>query len=385
MSKNKTRKNGKNGSAFSRIIKTLTILILLGLIIFFFVLTDEQKQKLFGKIEKTKSEIVEVEKPKLKIIDENSKTRPIAVVYDNNVDAWSHSGISNAYAVYEFPVEGGESRVLAFYKDKKDVVVGPVRSARHYFLDYVLEHDAVFAHIGQSPKAETDIQTLDISDINGQAYDTGRAKGNGPMEYWRSVNKYSPHNSYTNLTNLQNIVADKGYKSDTATKVPFKYSVIEKDLEKDKSKKISSLMGWYHAGNKTVFNYDEETKKYTKTSKGILQNDELTGKPLQFKNIVILQAPVSVLQDGENKDRKNVQTTGTLTGIFSSNGRVINIRAEKSSRAAKTKYMDEDGNEIMFNDGMTFVMIVPNLNPAGFDFVEVPEETAETINEEEAK
>lgn len=380
MSKNKTRKNGKKGSAFSRIIKILTILILLGLIIFFFVLTDEQKQKLFGKIEKTKAEMVEVEKPKLKIIDEDSKTRPIAVVYDNNVDAWSHSGISNAYAVYEFPVEGGESRVLAFYKDKKDIVVGPIRSARHYFLDYVLEHDAIFAHLGKSPKAESDMGTLRISNINGQEYDTGMQRANLPMEYWRVNTKYSPHNAYTDLTNLQNIMENKGYKSETSTKVPFKYSVIEKDLEKDKSKKISSLMGWYHIGNKTVFNYDEETKMYTKTSKGILQNDELTGKPLEYKNIVILETSVTQLPDSEKKDRKEVQTVGTLNGIYSSNGRVMKIKAKKDSRAAQTKYMDEEGNEIVFNDGVTFVMIVPNLDPAGYDYVEVPEEVTENIN-----
>lgn len=366
------KKERKKSNGFIRFIKIIIILALIALGVFFGALSKEQRDKILGKLDKAKVDFKEISAPKLKIIDEESKERPIAVVYDNNVDAWSHSGLSNAYAIYEFPVEGGESRVLGFYKNKKDLVVGPIRSARHYFLDYILEHDAIFAHIGQSPKARADIQTLDISDINGQAYDSGSVRNKkSTKEYWRESSKYSPHNSYSDLTNLKDISEKQGFKKETNQKVPFKYSAINVDLPEDKSKKIKSLTGAYHEGNATEFIYSEKTKMYQKKSKGVLQLDEKTGKPLELKNIVILKTSVTVLPDGDLKDRKNVKTTGVLEGIYSTNGRVMKIKAKKDSRAAKTKYLDEEGNEIIFNDGITFVMIVPDKKPGYYDYNEV--------------
>ena len=62
---------------------------------------------------------------------------------------------------------------MALFKDKKDLdKVGPIRSARHYFINYVLEHNAIYAHIGQSPQAESDLKTMKIADINGQLFDS---------------------------------------------------------------------------------------------------------------------------------------------------------------------------------------------------------------------
>ena len=342
----------------SRFLKFIVLLALIGTLVYFFLLNDEQRNKL-KDLKKTNIEFKEVEGPKLNIIDEKSKSRPVAVVYDNNTNAWPHAGLSNAYAIYEFPVEGGESRVLAFFKDQKDVQVGPIRSARHYFLDYVLEHDSIFVHLGKSPQAVIDMEGLRISNINGQLYDTLRKKSNSKREFWRVFNKFRPHNAYTNMENLSNIVKERKYKTETDTRVPFKYSAQNINLDKDKSKKISSLEGAYHSGNKTVFKYDENTQKYTKTSKGIIQKDENTNKNLELKNIIILKTEVTKLVDGENKDRKNVKTTGSLEGIYSTNGRAMDIIAKKDSRTSKTKYLDKDGNEIVFNDGITFIMIVP--------------------------
>lgn len=364
------RENKKRGF-LSRFFRAIILLGLIAVLVYFFVLNDEQRKKL-NNIQKNNIDFKEIAAPKLKIIDESSKTRPIAVVYDNNVDAWPHAGLSKAYAIYEFPVEGGESRVLGFFKDVKDLQVGPVRSARHYFLDYVLEHDSIFAHLGKSPKAAADMPGLRISNINGQSYDTQSPKSNSKREYWRSSNKYTPHNAYTNIENLLNISKEKEYKLETDTKVPFRYSVRNIELDKNKSKKISSVEGAYHIGNKTVFTYNDETKKYTKTSKGILQKDENTNENLELKNIIILKTDVTVLQDGEHKDRKNVRTTGKLEGIYSTNGRVMDIVAEKDTRSSKTIFKDKDGNEIALNDGITFIMIVPESN-ISYDYTVIEE------------
>lgn len=90
----------------------------------------------------------------------NGDERPIAVMIDNNVNAWPHSGIDKAYVVYEIIVEGGETRLMAIFKGQKIDMIGPIRSSRHYFLDYALENDAMYVHFGWSPQAKAQISNL---------------------------------------------------------------------------------------------------------------------------------------------------------------------------------------------------------------------------------
>ena len=93
--------------------------------------------------------------------------RPIACMIDNHSDAWPQFSISKAYTVYEIIVEGGETRLMAVFKGADADKVGPMRSSRHYFLDYALENDAIYAHIGWSPQAQSDIKKLGINNVNG--------------------------------------------------------------------------------------------------------------------------------------------------------------------------------------------------------------------------
>ena len=102
--------------------------------------------------------------------------RPVAVMIDNHKDAWAQSGLNDAYMIYEIIVEGSETRLMALFKGKDTNIIGPVRSARHYFLDYALENDALYGHIGWSPQAEDDIDELGVNNINGLIYDSGKER-----------------------------------------------------------------------------------------------------------------------------------------------------------------------------------------------------------------
>ena len=123
---------------------------------------------------------------------------------------------------------------MALFKDKKDLdKVGPIRSARPYFINYVMEHDAIYAHIGQSPQAEYDIKALKIADINGQLFDSQRSRNTqNDHEYWRDRKKKAPHNAYTSITNLTNIAKKLGYPIEKTFKRVLNLSVDEINLEK---------------------------------------------------------------------------------------------------------------------------------------------------------
>ena len=109
--------------------------------------------------EKLKSKVLEenlkIEQPKIKTF--TGDDRPIAVMIDNNTNAWPQDSVNKAYIIYEIIVEGGETRLMALFKGSDADSIGPIRSSRHYFLDYALENDAIYAHLGWSPQAQSDI------------------------------------------------------------------------------------------------------------------------------------------------------------------------------------------------------------------------------------
>lgn len=282
--------------------------------------------------------------------------RPIAVMLDNNKDAWPHSGINSAYIVYEIIVEGGETRLMALFKGESPDSVGPVRSARHYYLDYALENDAIYAHLGWSPQAQSDIRKYGVDNIQGQAYDTGKSRTATSL-FWRSKSKYSPHNAYTSIAALQEIAADKKYELTSEATSILHYVVDEVELESDVV--ANEIVIPFSTGTKTKFVYDSETKRYTRYCKGIKQTDELTGEDVTTKNIIITFADNYTLKDAENKGRQGLKNTGTKDGYYITNGKAIKITCEKSARDEKTRYLKADGTEIDVNDGNTYINICP--------------------------
>ena len=122
------RKRKKSKKKFGIII--FIILILVGFGVYYFYTHPEEAEKYAKKIEPEK---------KLQIVDEDSKSRPIAVMINNNHEAWPHAGLQDAYITYEILAEGGITRMMALFKDKDTEKIGSVRSARPYYLDYVLE------------------------------------------------------------------------------------------------------------------------------------------------------------------------------------------------------------------------------------------------------
>ena len=129
--------------------------------------------------EKPKGEVKEpaIEEKKISIIDMDSNSRPYAVVINNYPSAAKvQAGLNDAYIVYEFPIEGGITRSLALFKDKTDVKVGTIRSARQNYIDYAMENDAIFVHFGWNVPAQNDIKTWKIDYIDGNTRDNNAFK-----------------------------------------------------------------------------------------------------------------------------------------------------------------------------------------------------------------
>lgn len=292
---------------------------------------------------------VEKEEPEIEIQTFKGNDRPIAVMIDNHSGAWPQAGLQKAYMVYEIIVEGGETRLMALFKGVNVENVGPVRSARHYFLDYAMENDAIYAHFGQSPQAESDIKKYSINDINGIAEDG--------ITFWRTKNKVAPHNALTSTEKLLTSAKNKKFRTTSSKESVLNYVTDEVNLVDGQE---AGTVVIPHSTLQTVkYEYDEENKVYKRYARNKAQTDMETKEPITTKNIIITFCDNYTLADKENKDRQGLRNIGEFNGYYITNGKAVKIKCIKNERDEKTIYQDLDGNEIKVNDGNTFVNICP--------------------------
>ena len=288
--------------------------------------------------------------------------RPFAVMIDNHQDAWPQAGLQDAYMVYEIIVEGGETRLMALFKGVDLEKIGPVRSARHYFIDYALENDAIYVHFGQSPQAQSDIKKYSVDDINGISEDG--------TTFWRVKDKAAPHNAVTSTANLLKSAQSKKYRTTSDETSVLNYVTDEVNLENGEGAVKVTIP---HSDLQTVeYYYDEENKVYERYARDEEQVDWDTENPITVKNIIITFCNNYTLTDSENKGRQGLKNIGTFDGYYITNGKAIKIKCIKEDRQSQTKYEDLDGNEIKVNDGNTFVQICPT---SANVVIEAPTET----------
>ena len=339
----------------------IVLVIVAGAVLAYKIIQDKQE------VEPTANEnevlTAEVEEKTVQIFKGND--RPFAVMIDNHEDAWPQAGLQNAYMVYEIIVEGGETRLMALFKGADIEKIGPVRSARHYFIDYAMENDAIYVHFGQSPQAQSDIKKYGINDINGIAEDG--------TTFWRVKDKAAPHNAVTSTENLLKSAQSKKYRTTSDEKSVLNYVTDEVDLEKGQGAVSVTIP---HSDLQTVeYYYDEENKVYERYARDEEQVDWETEKPITVKNIIITFCDNYTLTDKENKGRQGLKNIGTFDGYYITNGKAIPIKCIKESRDEKTVYQDLEGNVINVNDGNTFVHICPTDSNVEIEAPEPAEET----------
>ena len=357
---------GKEKGGVKVLIAILVILIIIaGGVLAYKTIQDKNNTETISGEENKETVAVEVEEKTVQIFTGND--RPIAVMIDNHSDAWPQAGLNQAYMVYEIIVEGGETRLMALFKGADLDKIGPVRSARHYFIDYAMENDAIYVHFGQSPQAQSDIKKYSIDDINGIAED-----GN---TFWRVKDKAAPHNAVTSTDKLLESAKSKNYRTTSTEGSILNYVVDEVNLEEGLSAEKITIP---HSDLQTVtYEYDEENKVYVRYARGKEQTDWDTDETITTKNIIITFCNNYTLTDSENKGRQGLKNIGTFDGYYITNGRAIQIQCIKNAREEKTIYQDMNGNVIQVNDGNTFV----NICPTNADVeIEGTEETVSTTN-----
>lgn len=277
--------------------------------------------------------------------------RPIAVMIDNETNkVLPQGGIGIAQIVYEILVEYGDTRYMAVFYNNLPELIGPVRSSRHYFLDYAEEYDAIYTHIGWSDYAYRDLDLFQIDNIDGVS---GEADG----VFWDLTrDRANYHDSYTSPERINKFLEKSQFTMETEQALPFTYHTADKDLSEGQSAKEVFIK--YSTNSNGGFYYDSTEKNYKRTRLGEFHIDRNTNEIIRAKNILILHVETKDIPQ-DKYGRKDVITAGTGKGYFITNGLAQEITWEKSSRTAQSVYRNAKGEKIVLNPGQTWIQIVP--------------------------
>lgn len=279
----------------------------------------------------------------LSVEDEKSSMRYFAVMLDNITVARPQAGIAEASVVYEAPVEGGLTRFMAVFPETTDLErIGPVRSARPYFIDWALEYDALYAHVGGSPEALDKIKAVGLQDLNEML--TGGF-------FWRDSKRNAPHNAYTSGSLLNQALTKRFPNREKFEFRQWKFKDDADRAERADDQVVSIAYG--HPNVDVVWSFDAETDTYTR-KQGIKSLDE-RGAVVRVKNVVVLYMKIRTI---DSVGRLRIETVGSGDALFLLDGNVFHGSWNKSARNARTILKDAGGNEIQFNAGPTWIQIV---------------------------
>ena len=279
----------------------------------------------------------------IEVTSKDDLSKPVtAIMIENSPDARPHSGLKQAEVIYEAIAEGGITRFLTLFQQHKPQLIGPVRSLRMYYVDWLAPYQASVAHVGGSHASLQEIRNGKYRDIDQFL--------NG-SSYWRANDRRPPHNVYTSFEKLDALNAGKGYKSSQFTsftrtdgKVSDKPNAVSIDINFSSS--------WYN----THYDYDKASNTYLRSIGGQASNDREEGRLAPSIVIALHVNETTVMEDGW---RQSIVTNGTGTATVFQNGTAAEYTWRKNDRSSPLELIDAAGKPVALNRGQTWIAAVP--------------------------
>lgn len=302
----------------------------------------------------------------LPISEEIRNSRPLAVMLNNIEAGCPQSGIADAAIVYEAPVEGRITRLMALYDDYRNLEkVGSIRSSRDYFVYFAMEYDAIYAHFGQATLYVGDLLNSDkVDNISGAVAGIKRPATN---TFYDERSRKAPHQKYLNSERLWKDIEKFDYrtqlKEDYIAKFQFGSELTEGNLEYAEDASV------IYPGGKTSdrpngfsyveakFEYNEEDGLYYRYQYGGEHIDELTGEQLAYDNVIFQYC------HGEVRDKQDYLAFGChgeenrMIRVFT-RGKMVPGVWSRESDTVPAAYVDYNGDPIILNPGKTWICII---------------------------
>lgn len=274
---------------------------------------------------------------------------PLAVMVENHPEARPQAGLDEASFIYEAITEGGITRFLAIYGPRIPTKVGPVRSARTYYIDWLSEYDAFYAHVGGNLDALDKIRQLGILDLDQFAI--------GAAAYWREPAK-GVAVEHTMFADPQKLYAEAQKKGWPKTKEINNYS-FKKESVVDAALSQKVTIDFSSPQYKVEWVYSQTEKAYLRTLGGYAHKDRITGNQLSGKNIIALSVERTYAPTSINEEGFAMQTIGEGKALVFQEGKKTMATWKKKSRTSMTTLIDSGGNEIKLIPGETWFEITP--------------------------
>lgn len=280
---------------------------------------------------------------KLVATEADTKLPVTAIMIENSPDARPQSGLKNSGVVFEAIAEGGITRFLVLYQQEKPQLIGPVRSVRMYYVDWLAAFNASVAHVGGSAAALKEVRNGNYRDID-QFFNPGT--------YWRATDRYAPHNVYTSFKNIDALNQKKGYSESNFTG----FSRVDgKPVDQPDATTINITI------SSPLFNssyvYDATTNTYARSQAGAKHIDREDGQITPSVVVAMRVDEKTVFEDGY---RQSIDAVGSGQATIFQNGTAINVTWTKTSRTSQIKFTDAVGKDVPLVRGQTWISAVPN-------------------------
>jgi hypothetical protein len=304
------------------------------------------------------------------------KRRPLGVMIENSTDARPQSGLSSADVVFEVVAEGGITRFLSVFYCQTTPIVGPVRSARVYFLDFIggFGDSPLYAHVGGANTPGPANALGQIEDMEWVGYNDINQFSVGYPVFWRDYERLpgvaTEHTMYSDTSKLWKTGISRGLTNIDKTGASWDKTFIpwlfkdDTPLNKRPSSMSVSFGFWedYHQFD-VVWTYHKTTNTFVRKNGGKKHTDKTTKKQLEAKNVVLVFMNERVADDGYDKGQHLLYgTKGTGDAVILQDGVVVKGSWAKKDRFTQIKFYDTQDQEVKFNRGQIWVEIVPTGN-----------------------
>ena len=296
----------------------------------------EPKKK--AKPEKFYSKLSGVE-----VSEKSLENAPVfGVMIENSIPARPQSGLSQAEVVFEAIAEGGITRFLALYLQHKPKLLGPVRSIRGYYIDWASGFDASIAHVGGPGDALARMRDGKHKDMD-EFLNT--------QTFWRSKNRYAPHNVYTNFTILSALGSSKGWNSSNFEGFSRKEDSPAK--EKNATQIQVNISGFSY---NSTYVYQENCNCYLRSQAGVTHTDA-DGTQISTKTLIVLKMENKLAADRYHNTYRNI---GSGVAIVFQDGVAQEAKWVKSSEDSPLILQNNDGSNFKINRGQSWIVAVGN-------------------------
>jgi hypothetical protein len=330
--------------------------------------------------------------------------RPMGVMVENSLDSRPQSGLNSADVSYEVVAEAGITRFLNIFYCQDAEYVGPVRSARIYFIKLLQGYGnyPLYAHVGGATTPGRADALGEIRELGWHLYNDLDQFGVGYPNYWRDAERLpgvsTEHTMYTNTIKMFEYAKENRGLTDvdeegTAWDEGFEPWIFKDSAEASARGDVSEIAYgfWdgpsYSSDYSVSWDYDSEENVYLRNNGGVPHMDKNTDEQLQASSVVVMQADESPVDDGyEGATHLYYDIVGTGEALIFQDGDVIETTWEKDDEESMIRFYDDSSNEVEFVRGKIWVSVLPTGNEVEYgsfdaDTAASDEEDAETEEE----